>query len=133
MYAQLADGPPVRALREDGDGRHRSRSQALVILERPRPAPWALRQLAWFARRLRAELLIATVVAYDRGPDDFDRVKAGIAKEDVERVAVRLIEQGISATAEVRMVPRGDQARAAADLADRLDADLVIVLARRAS
>jgi nucleotide-binding universal stress UspA family protein len=133
MNTRFAERPPVGALGADGDGPHWNPSLVLVLLERPSPTPWSLRQLAWFARRLQAELLIATVVTYDRSLDDYDQVKVRIAKQDVQKVTARLVEQGARATGEVRLVRCGDQALSASDLADGLDADLVIVLARRGS
>jgi nucleotide-binding universal stress UspA family protein len=48
-------------------------------------------------------------------------------------VTSSLVEQGVPATGEVSLAQYGDQARVASDLADHLDADLVIVLARRGS
>jgi nucleotide-binding universal stress UspA family protein len=115
------------------DGPRSSRSQLLVILERPNPGPWSLRKVAWVARRLGAEVLIGAIVTYDRSLNDFDGFKVGMAQEDVQDVTARLVEQGVRATAEVRLTPHGDQGRSASDLADGLDPDLVIVLARRGS
>lgn len=133
MTTRPADRPPVEVLDANPHDSYRGRPHVLVLLERPHPASWTLRQVAWFARRLRAELLVAAVVTYDRGLDELDRLKFRLAKEDVEEVTARLLEQGAAATGEVRLAPHGDQALSTSDLADGLDADLVIVLAGRAS
>lgn len=133
MTIQLADRPPVEALDANPHGSYRGRPHVLVLLERPHPAPWTLRQVAWFARRLGAELLVAAVVTYDHRLDELDRLNFRIAKEDVEDATARLVEQGALATGEVCLVPYGDQVLSASDLADRIDADLVIVVADRGS
>lgn len=125
---------PARAVPgPDSAGPHWSRPNVVALLERPIPGSWSLRQLSSFARRWGAHLLIATVVTYDHTLNDFDRVRFLMAKKDVADVTARLVEQGIGAAGEVRLAAHGDEVSAASDLADRLDADLVIVLARRGS
>ncbi len=99
----------------------------------PPRASWSLRRVAWFARRLGAELLVAAVVTHGRELDELDQVNLRTAQEGVQRVTADLSEQGIPAAGEVRLARYGDQAQAASDVADRLDADLVIVLVRRGS
>lgn len=117
----------------DGGSPHGSGPSIVVLLERSNPRSWSLRQVAGFARRLRAEVLIAAVVTYDGRFDDLDRHKLRMVQDGVQRATARLVEQGARAARLVRVVGYGDQALSVSDLADHLDADLVIVLARRGS
>lgn len=117
----------------EGDGPQRGRPHVVVLLERPAPAPWSLRQVAWFGRRLGAELLVGAVVTHGRGLDELDTVHLHLAQESVQRVTADLAGQGLPASGEVRLAHYGEGALAASDLADRVDADVVIVLARRGS
>lgn len=133
MKSRLAERPPVGAPVAEGDDPHWSRPHVVVLLERPAPAPWSLRRVAWLARRLGAELLVAAIVTYGRALDDLDEFHLRMAQESVQQVTAQLAELGVRATGEVRLARYGDQALAASDLADRLDADLVVVLARRGS
>lgn len=133
MKSRLAERPPVGAPVADGDDPRWGRPHAVVLLERPVPAPWSLRQVAWFARRLGAQVLVATVVTHGRGLDDLDEFNLRVAQEGVQQVTADLASLGIRASGEVRLAQYGDQGLAASDLADGLDADLVIVLARRGS
>lgn len=129
MTTWLASGPPVGAL--EGDDPRRRRPQVVVFLERIRPASWSLRQLTWFATRLGAELLIAAVVTQDHALDPLDLYNVRIARRGIREVIERLVEQGVRATGEVSLARHGEEALVASDVADSLDADLVIVLARR--
>lgn len=133
MTTGIAQRPPVLALDVEGRGSSPSRPQVLVVLERPKPAPWSIRQVAWFATRLGSDLLIASVVAYDRGLDELDLINLRMAKADLREVTTRLVEHGVRARGEVCLARRGDQALSVSDLAEHLDADLVIVLTRRGS
>lgn len=117
----------------DSDGSHRGRPSIVVLLERPKPRLWSLRQVAGLARRLGAELLIAALVTYDRGFDELDQIKLRIARDGVQDATERLLQQGVQAAGVVRLVGDGDQALSASDLADHMDANLVVVLARRGS
>jgi nucleotide-binding universal stress UspA family protein len=133
MNIEVANRPPAGAPAADSNGPHGSRANVVVLLERPDPAGWSIRQLARLARRLGADLLVAAVVTYDRSFDDLDRLKLEIAQDGVQRATARLVEEGVRAAPAVRLVGPGDQVLSVSDLADHLDADLVIVLARRGS
>jgi nucleotide-binding universal stress UspA family protein len=133
MTSRLAERPPVGAPAVDGDDARWSRANVVVLLERPEPSPWALRHLAWFARRMGAKLLVAAVVTHGRELDELDRVNLEAAENGVRDVTGWLVEQGVAADGHVALAQYGQRAVAASDLADRADADVVIVLARRAS
>lgn len=133
MSIQVGSRPPVRAPAEESGEPRWGRPNVVVLLERPNPAPWSLRQVAALARRLGADLLVASIATYDRRFDDLDRLRLQIAEDGVQEATARLIERGARAVAVVRLAADGDQALSASDLADHLDADLVVVLARRGS
>jgi nucleotide-binding universal stress UspA family protein len=133
MNIRLANRPPAGAPQTGGDRPERSRPNVIVLLERPDPSPWSLRQVAGLARRLGAELLVAAVAIYDHRLDELDRVNLQIARDGVRGATSRLVGLGARAAGMVRLAAYGDQALSASDLADQLDADLVIVLARHRS
>ncbi len=130
MKTELAERPPVGAM---GSGDARCPLQVMVLLERPDPAPWSVRQVTRLAQRIRAELLITAVFPHQGSLDHVDRANLRSVREGVREVTSSLVEQGVRATGEVRLAPYGDQALVASDRADHLDADLVIVLARHGS
>lgn len=121
------------ATESTGGDSHRSSLRIVVLVERPDPAAWSVGQVARFARRLEAEVLIAAIFAHSGSLDDLDRANLRMLTNGVREVRSTLVQQGVQATAEVTLARYGDQALVASDLADRLDADLVIVLARRGS
>lgn len=131
MTSRLAERPPIGAPAADGGDPHRSRAHVVVVLERPAPSPWSLRHLSWFVRRLGAELLVAAVVTHGRTVDALDEAHLEAAEAGVHEVTAWLVEQGVVADGQVAFAQHGERARAASALADRVDADLVIVLARR--
>lgn len=107
--------------------------QVMVLLERPDPAPWSLRQVARLAQRIRAQVLVTAVFPHQGSLDGVDRMNLRSVKEGLRDVTASLVERGVQATGEVSLALYGDQALVASDRADRLDADLVIVLARHGS
>jgi nucleotide-binding universal stress UspA family protein len=133
LNIELAERPPVDATESTGGDSHRSSLRIVVLVERPDPAAWSVGQVARFARRLEAEVLIAAIFAHSGSLDDLDRANLRMLTNGVREVRSTLVQQGVQATAEVTLARYGDQALVASDLADRLDADLVIVLARRGS
>ena len=120
-----AEQPPAVAAGPD-----RSRPLVVVLLERPSPASWPLRQVTRLALRLRAELLVVAIVTYGRGLDELDQVNLRIAREGVQEVSARLVGQGVLAAGKVTLARHGEHAAVACDLADRFDPDLLVVLAR---
>lgn len=114
-------------------GADASRPRVVVLLERPNPASWPVLQVTRLAQRLRAEVVIAVVVTFERSLEELDRLQLELASEGVQEVTAGLIEHGVSATGEVTLAPYGDHALVASHLAARLNPDLVIVLARRGS
>lgn len=130
---ELAQRPPVGPSGSGGDRPHCGRLHVVVLLERPDPAPWSLRQVARLAGRLSAELLVTAVFPHHGSLDEVDRVNLRIVRDGVRCVTSSLLEQDVQASGEVSLAHYGDQASVASDIADRLDADLVIVLARHGS
>jgi hypothetical protein len=92
----------------------------VALMERPDPAPGSVGQVARFARRLEAEVLVAAVFAHSGSFDDLDRASLRTLTNGVREVRSSLAEQGVRATAEVTLARYGDQALVASDLADRL-------------
>jgi nucleotide-binding universal stress UspA family protein len=110
-----------------------NRSQVVLFLERAEPSPEALETAVRLGRRLSADVLVAMTVERDVRWDELDLLHVRVAEHGVQAVVDQLVAEGVIADGTVIVTRVGAAARAALDLTEELDPDLVAVLARRGS
>ncbi len=103
----------------------------ILVVGSTEPGARATHSAAWLGRRLGAEMVVAAVVEYPPPRDELVGAWVASARRVVAATAARLMAQGVTAHGTVMLAREGDGPATIDDLAQREEAELVAVTARR--